>query len=79
MDPGVNTQKIGPANGLITDSVHLEPPALWTVSEVARYLRLRPDTIRAMVRRNELPGTKIGRVWRFEPEAVRAWFHERGK
>jgi excisionase family DNA binding protein len=43
---------------------------LWTVEEVARYMRLQPETIRAKARRKELPGVKIGRVWRFRSELL---------
>lgn len=38
---------------------------LWTVGDVARYLRLNPETVRVMVRKGDLPGQKIGRQWRF--------------
>jgi len=38
---------------------------LWTVVDVANYLKLKPGTVRAMVRRDEIPGYKVGRVWRF--------------
>jgi excisionase family DNA binding protein len=52
---------------------HLKPPAdpLWTVEDVARYLQLQPETIRSMARRGELPGLKIGKVWRFQKYAIR--------
>ena len=47
---------------------------LWTVDEVARYLRLNSETIRIMARRGELPSIKIGkRVWRFRVSEVRNW------
>jgi excisionase family DNA binding protein len=39
---------------------------LWTVDEVALYLRVKPSTVRAMCRRGELPAIKVGRVWRFD-------------
>ena len=39
---------------------------LWTVDDVAAYLKLQPETIRSMARRRELPGIKIGKVWRFQ-------------
>lgn len=48
----------------------LENP-LWTVKDVARYLRLEPETVRAMARREELPGFKVGRMWRFKPLDVK--------
>ena len=58
---------------LITlDTLKTEP--LWTVSEVASYLRLRPETIRMMARNGELPSIKVGkRVWRFKISEVKGW------
>jgi len=45
---------------------------LWTVGEVASYLRLRPETIRMMARNGELPSIKVGkRVWRFKISEVK--------
>ncbi len=45
---------------------------LWTVEEVADYLKLQPETIRSMARRGELPALKIGKVWRFQKQAIHA-------
>ena len=54
-----------------TSSLNAIP--LWTVQEVSQYLRLKPETVRAKVRRGELPGIKIGRVWRFKREMIEDW------
>jgi len=43
---------------------------LWTVEDVADYLKLQPETIRSMARRGELPALKIGKVWRFQRKAI---------
>jgi excisionase family DNA binding protein len=43
---------------------------LWTVEDVAAYLKLQPETIRSMARRGELPALKIGKVWRFQKSAL---------
>ncbi len=43
---------------------------LWTVEDVADYLKLQPETIRSMARRGELPAIKIGKVWRFQRHAI---------
>jgi excisionase family DNA binding protein len=43
---------------------------LWTVEELAAYLKLQPETIRSMARRGELPALKIGKVWRFQKHAI---------
>jgi excisionase family DNA binding protein len=43
---------------------------LWTVEDVAVFLKLQPETIRSMARRGELPALKIGKVWRFQQHAI---------
>jgi len=43
---------------------------LWTVEDVATYLKMQPETIRSMARRGELPALKIGKVWRFQKHAI---------
>lgn len=57
------------------EGVFLSTEPLWTVEEVASYLRLSPTTVRAMARRGELPGRKVGRVWRFAPQVVKRFIH----
>ncbi len=51
-------------------SIQLPADPLWTVEEVATYLKLQPETIRSMARRGELPAVKIGKVWRFHKQAI---------
>ena len=49
---------------------------LWTVTEVAKYLRLNSETVRMMARRGELPSIKVGkRLWRFRPSEVKEWLN----
>jgi excisionase family DNA binding protein len=43
---------------------------LLTVDEVAKILRLKPETIRSMARRGDLPAIKLGRVWRFRSSSI---------
>lgn len=43
---------------------------LLTVNEVAKILRLKPETIRSMARREDLPAIKLGRVWRFRRSSI---------
>lgn len=47
---------------------HVEP--LWTVLDVAEFLRLEPETVRTMAREGKLPGIKVGRAWRFKKITV---------
>jgi len=47
-----------------------------TAEDVAAYLRLTPATIYRLARSGQLPGAKIGRVWRFRKDIVDQLFHE---
>jgi excisionase family DNA binding protein len=61
-------QKYG-ENKLMND----EP--LWTVQEVADFLRIKPESVRGWARTGRLPGLKIGAKrrsdWRFFPNKIR--------
>lgn len=46
---------------------------LLTIEEVSRYLQLKPETVRAMARKGEIPAFKIRRRWRFRREDVETW------
>ncbi len=50
---------------------NLEQDVLWTVTDVANYLRIKPETVRALTRRGDLPAIKIGKVWRYDPRRIR--------
>lgn len=43
---------------------------LWTVEDVALFLRLKPDTVRIMSRTKKLPAIKVGRCWRFRKAEI---------
>ena len=55
---------------------HSAPAAsehLWTVEEVAEYLRVQPETVRAKARKGEFPAYKVGkRIWRFDIKDIKA-------
>lgn len=42
-----------------------------TVDEVASIVRLRARTVRELLKKGELPGRKIGRVWRIPGSALK--------
>ncbi len=46
---------------------------LWTVREVAQFLRCSPSYVYKAAERDVLPAIRIGRMLRFRPEAVRAF------
>ena len=46
------------------------------VDEVARYLRVVPDTIYRKARRGEIPAVKMGKVWRFPKDTLDKWLND---
>lgn len=55
--------------GDFIDATVTEP--LWTVEDVAGYLRLRAETVRTMARANKIPGLKVGKAWRFKASEIK--------
>ena len=49
---------------------------LWTVRECADFLRVKPDWVYRAVKHYDLPFIKIGRLYRFDPEEIKAWLME---
>ena len=66
MKPQTATSKIGHE---IPAATSTDP--LWTVEDVAKYLRLREETIRMMARSRKIPALKVGKSWRFRINDVK--------
>ena len=47
-----------------------------TVSEVAQYLRVNPQTVYRKAKAGELPAVRIGRAIRFRRSELDAWMKE---
>lgn len=58
-------------DGVSESSVFSRTEPLWTVEEVARYLRIKPETVRMMARAKSLPALKVGKVWRFRAREIK--------
>jgi len=43
---------------------------IWTVVEVAAYLRVSEATIYKLLKKGKIPGVRVGRSWRFRREVV---------
>ena len=43
---------------------------MMTLQEVADYLRVTRSTIHRLLKRNQIPGFRIGRHWRFNVEEI---------
>ncbi len=48
-----------------------------TAHQVAELLQLNVETVYALITREGLPATRVGRRWRFDESRVRGWFHQR--
>jgi len=48
---------------------------LMTLREVAGYLRVTEKTIYRLLRRGDIPATKVGRSWRFGRGSIDEWLH----
>jgi excisionase family DNA binding protein len=58
-------------------STTVEP--LWTIEDVAGYLRVSVETLyRWRHRRTGPPAARVGRHLRYDPAAVREWFANQG-
>ena len=51
----------------------MSEPDLMTVEEVARYLRLKPQTIYKWAQERRIPAVKLGKEWRFRKRILDEW------
>ncbi len=52
-------------------------PDVLTVGEAAAFMRVSRETVYRLAARGELPGRKIGRIWRFPKDAIHEYLWER--
>jgi excisionase family DNA binding protein len=50
--------------------------SIFTVPELARYLRMRPITIYKHVAGGKIPGFKVGSKWRFKKRTIDLWIQK---
>lgn len=53
-------------------------PKVLTVNELAHYLRVHRSTIYRLLKKEQLPGFKIGSDWRFNVEVIDEWRLKQG-
>jgi excisionase family DNA binding protein len=46
---------------------------IMTLEEVAAYLKLKPQTLYKWAQEGNIPGTKIGKEWRFRKSIIDEW------
>lgn len=49
---------------------------LWTLEEVASYLRVTKKTIYRLLENGGIPATKVGRQWRFDKASIDVWLRQ---
>jgi excisionase family DNA binding protein len=49
---------------------------IMTIEDVAKYLKLKPQTIYTWVQDGKIPGAKLGKEWRFRKSVIDKWFDE---
>jgi excisionase family DNA binding protein len=49
---------------------------VFTVTELATYLRMKPITIYKHVAGGKLPGFKVGSKWRFKKVTIDSWIEQ---
>jgi len=47
-----------------------------TIEEVAKYLKMKPQTIYTWAQNGKIPAAKIGKEWRFRRSLLDAWFNQ---
>ncbi len=48
---------------------------IMTLEEVAKYLKLKPQTIYTWVQNDKIPAVKLGKEWRFKRSMIDKWFN----
>ncbi len=66
----MNTRDPNSKDGRAESAPSMTEP-LWTVEDVAKYLRLREETVRLMARAKRIPALKVGKVWRFRARDIK--------
>ncbi len=46
-----------------------------TLEEVAKYLKLKPQTIYTWAQDGKIPAAKLGKEWRFRRSVIDKWFN----
>ena len=46
---------------------------IMTLEEVARYLKLKPQTVYKWAQEEQIPGAKLGKEWRFRKSLLDEW------
>lgn len=48
---------------------------IMTLEEIAKYLKLKPQTIYTWAQNDKIPAAKLGKEWRFKKSVIDKWFN----
>jgi len=48
---------------------------IMTIEELAKYLKLKPQTIYTWAQNGKIPAAKLGKEWRFKKTVIDKWFN----
>ena len=51
-------------------------PVIWTVHEVAQYLRISEAKVYRLVKEQRLPVVRLGKTWRFRKDLLDDWLSD---
>ena len=54
--------------------MNLPMDEIMTIEDVAKYLKMKPQTIYTWAQNGKIPAAKIGKEWRFRRDLIEAWF-----
>jgi excisionase family DNA binding protein len=58
---------------VIENTSEKDSPIIWTVHDVATYLRMSEAKVYRLVKQQQLPVIRIGKSWRFRKDLLDAW------
>jgi hypothetical protein len=53
-----------------------KPESLWTVSDLARFLKISPNAAYKLVERRQVPHIRLNRKVLFDPQTIRNWLNQ---
>ena len=52
------------------------PVGVFTIGELARYLKISKSTLYKLAQEGRVPGQKVGRHWRFRKASIDRWLDQ---
>ncbi len=50
---------------------------IMTIEEVAKYLKMKPQTIYTWAQKGDIPAIKLGKEWRFRKDVIDEWLNRK--